>query len=294
MMAKKTLQYLFSVVVLLLAAHSFAADTADFVGDKKCRRCHKDNVADLASNIHSKAHYWDAETSGCESCHGPGSIHAKSELPSDILNPARLGSEEASAQCLTCHEDGRRHWQASPHDAMDVSCLSCHSVHNNDNPDMLNTPSIAETCYECHSEQRAYTLKRSAHPLRDASRVDNKGKMTCSSCHNPHGTQAEDLISANTVNDKCYECHQEMKAPVLWEHSAVKESCLNCHNPHGSNHEMMLVAKQPRLCQQCHQQGRHQTIAGEESGFFVGNRSCSNCHAQIHGSNHPGGVKIKR
>lgn len=293
-MSKKYLKYLISVMVLLLTAYSFAGDTAEYVGDKKCRGCHKPKVTDLATNIHSKARYWDAEAKGCESCHGAGSIHASTEAPEDILNPVRLGSEEASAQCLTCHEDGRRHWDASPHDAMDVSCVACHSVHGNDHPAMLKAASIEETCYDCHSEQRAYTLKRSAHPLRDASRFDNKGKMTCSSCHNPHGTQAENLISANTVNDKCYECHQEMKAPVLWEHSAVKESCLNCHNPHGSNHEMLLVAKEPRLCQQCHQQGRHQTIAGEESGFFVRNRSCSNCHAQIHGSNHPGGVKIKR
>jgi predicted CXXCH cytochrome family protein len=26
----------------------------------------------------------------------------------------------------------------------------------------------------------------------------------------------------------------------------------------------------------------------------VTNRGCSNCHAQMHGSNHPAGVKLKR
>ena len=292
-MVKKYLQCLFAVVVLLVATQSMA-DDSEYAGDKKCRRCHKDAVTDIQTNIHSKASYWDAQAKGCESCHGPGKKHSQSELPEDILNPANLESELASAQCISCHDKGTRHWVGSPHDAMDVSCVSCHSVHNNDHDKMLSKASVDETCYSCHSEQRAFTLKRSSHLLHDMSRADGKGKMSCIDCHNPHGTQAESLISANSVNDKCYECHQEMKAPVLWEHSAVKESCLNCHNPHGSNHEMMLVAKEPRLCQQCHEQGRHQTVAGEENSFFVTNRGCSNCHAQIHGSNHPGGVKLKR
>jgi predicted CXXCH cytochrome family protein len=80
---------------------------------------------------------------------------------------------------------------------------------------------------------------------------------------------------------------------VLWEHSIVKENCLGCHNPHGSNHEMMLNAKQPRLCQQCHEQGRHQSIAGQPNSFLVVNRGCSNCHASIHGTNNPSGIKLK-
>jgi len=292
-MVKKYLQCLLGVVVLLLATQVWAADE-EYAGDKKCRRCHKDAVADIAANIHSKASYWDADARGCESCHGPGLAHSKSKSADDILNPAKLDSEQASGQCLACHDKGKRHWVGSSHDAMDVSCVSCHKVHDNEHQTMLTSASVDETCLSCHTEQRAFTLKRSAHPLRDMSRSDGVGKMSCVDCHDPHGTQTESLISANSVNDKCYECHQEFKAPVVWEHSAVKESCLNCHNPHGSNHEMMLVAKEPRLCQQCHEQGRHQTIAGQENSFFVTNRGCSNCHAQIHGSNHPSGVKLKR
>jgi predicted CXXCH cytochrome family protein len=35
-------------------------------------------------------------------------------------------------------------------------------------------------------------------------------------------------------------------------------------------------------------------VAGEEMSFMVMNRQCSNCHAQVHGSNHPSGLKLKR
>jgi DmsE family decaheme c-type cytochrome len=292
-MLKKYLPLVFGTLLLGLTSTVAAAEN-NFIGDKQCKMCHNAEVTNFASNIHAKAAPNASGAETCESCHGPGQKHKSTKSKADILNPATLGNELASTQCLSCHQKDARHWAGSSHDAMDVSCASCHSVHDNTHPDLLTKSTVDETCLSCHTEQRAYTLKRSTHPLNDLSRSDGQGNMTCSSCHNAHGTQTESLISANSINDKCYECHEEMKAPLLWEHSPVKENCMNCHNPHGSNNENLLVAKEPRLCQQCHEQGRHQTLAGEKDSFFVTNRGCSNCHAQVHGSNHPSGVKLKR
>lgn len=283
------------VSVLCLSTLSRAAAGAGYVDTKACLECHEQTAQGYEKNTHAKVQYWDAAARGCESCHGPGSSHAGSGDPTDIVNPAKLPADNAVKICLTCHENsaGQRYWWGSAHQAQQISCLSCHSVHGS-NEKMLHAGTEAQTCFKCHPEQRSYMLKRSTHPVRDSSRSARQGKLSCSSCHNPHGTQTDKLIAANSVNDKCYECHQEMKAPVLWEHSPVKENCLNCHNPHGSNHEKMLTFKQPRLCQQCHEQGRHQSLSGAANSFFVINRGCSNCHAQIHGSNHPSGQKLKR
>jgi DmsE family decaheme c-type cytochrome len=228
---------------------------------------------------------------GCETCHGAGGQHAESD--GEILLTLR---SEASEACLSCHDGNlaQRYWQGSAHESQDVDCLSCHNIHNG-HDSLLQTRFEPDTCYECHVEQRAYAYKRSKHPLRDSSHSKNQqAKMNCSSCHNSHGSQSDKLIAANSVNDMCYECHQEMKAPVVWEHSPVKENCLTCHNPHGANHEKMLAFKEPRLCTQCHENGRHQTLAGQAGTFMVMNRSCSNCHAQVHGTNHPSGLKLKR
>ena len=74
-------------------------------------------------------------------------------------------------------------------------------MHNNYKK-LLNSRSEAATCFECHPEQRTYLFKRSRHPLTDSSRRNALGKMRCSSCHNPHGTQSEKLIDANSINDK--------------------------------------------------------------------------------------------
>ena len=96
--------------------------------------------------------------------------------------------------------------------------------------------------------------------------------MSCSSCHNPHGGRSRALIDATSINDKCYQCHFEKKAPVLWEHSPVKEDCLVCHTPHGSSNDKLLVSRIPRLCQDCHMQGRHQSgaLCSSITGGLVG------------------------
>ena len=86
-----------------------------------------------------------------------------------------------------------------------------------------------------------------------------EGKMTCTSCHNPHGTVTPALLKENSLNDTCFTCHAEKRGPFLWNHPPVLESCANCHDPHGSNHEHMLKLAKPRLCQQCHCGVRHPT-----------------------------------
>jgi DmsE family decaheme c-type cytochrome len=118
--------------------------------------------------------------------------------------------------------------------------------------------------------------------------------MECASCHNPHGTAGERLIDHGSVNELCTSCHQNMRGPFLWEHSPVREDCLTCHRPHGSNHPQILQARVTQLCQSCHQQGRHQTVAAVPAALWVGNKACLNCHQHIHGTNHPSGPLFQR
>ena len=118
--------------------------------------------------------------------------------------------------------------------------------------------------------------------------------MTCTSCHNPHGSVTENLLKANSVNKNCYTCHAEKRGPFLWEHPPVTENCTNCHEPHGSNHEKLLKISKPRLCQECHIETRHPTRPQDYRTRFVFNRSCTNCHSEVHGSNHPSGRSFTR
>ena len=120
-----------------------------------------------------------------------------------------------------------------------------------------------------------------------------EGKMDCASCHNPHGTIADSLINATTINDSCYECHADKRGPFLWEHQPVTESCLNCHEPHGTTRDHMLILSLPRLCQNCHTDG-HAPIPRGPDDRYVRGASCLQCHTLVHGSNHPSGIRFTR
>ena len=267
---------------------------ATVLGDvaAKCAECHEGVASDFTGSVHGKAfaHGEDHADASCVSCHGPVDKHIESGEPADILNPTRAKGEAADSSCLQCHQNDAKHafWAGSNHQEAGISCVDCHGVHQAVSPRRPKTVhTTTDLCLSCHTANRKDLAKRSGHPLRE-------GKLDCASCHNPHGTSTEHLVKADSVNDLCYGCHQEKRGPFLFEHAPVREDCMTCHTSHGSNHEAMLVTRTTQLCQSCHLQGRHQTIAGTDTALWNGNRACLNCHSQIHGSNHPSGPLFQR
>ena len=303
----------------LLAKGVSVPEGAAYVGEERCLSCHNVEGDNFAHTTHAKVFRQnpknDIERLGCEACHGPGSRHANENYmdkgliisftreatkpgekePAQAAGGRRLA--EVNGVCMQCHEGNQRiYWQASVHQGNGVACTDCHNpMAKFSQTGLLKKESISETCYTCHQQQRAEFRKRSHMPLPE-------GKMSCEDCHNPHGSATKPLLKADTVNQLCYSCHQEKRGPFLWEHAPVRESCLNCHSPHGSNQEKLLVAARPFLCEQCHTHTTHQnnlltqanTAAGSLPDERVIGRSCSTCHAQVHGSNHPSGARLHR
>ena len=286
------------IALVLLFAPSLQAQNAVPAKEPlgvQCATCHEALVKQYGTTRHGKAdQFGTVGYESCASCHGDVAAHLESGDPTKISNPDKLSPAESSAKCLACHtnDHNRSFWLGNTHELSNVGCLSCHNIHHGKSPEkLLVKSSINETCLSCHTDQRKALTQRSTHLFRDELR---RATMQCSDCHNPHGSQTEKMLRADSVNDTCYQCHTEKRGPMLWEHPPVGENCLNCHSSHGSNNVNLLSLRTPQLCQSCHIQGKHQTVSGFANSPWVLNRACLNCHSQIHGSNHPSGLKLQR
>lgn len=297
-MRNKLLAVLAFIFLYCAAGISTAKDIqpkASHIDPENCKMCHEDRAKTIGVTGMGKI--------DCQTCHGNGSLHADAAGDKSnpgfatIVNPKKLTPENIAKNCLSCHKEGRLFWKTGVHANKNLSCLSCHNVHPKNiqrlNKALLIRPTETETCFTCHKDKLA-SVKRSSHmPVKE-------GKISCATCHDPHGTPTAKNLKAPTVNELCYKCHTEKRGPFLWEHAPVRDNCLTCHDAHGSQHDKMLVAKRPfLLCQRCHITTRHPSSLYDASAVNVENnrvfnRACLNCHSNIHGSNHPSGKTYLR
>lgn len=289
-----------------------------YLGIEACRGCHETDYQSWSQTLHGK---WvlsfsakikptkksdptaDAEKKSgpmapptgridCESCHGPGSLHADDPYNPSLITRfgtrSTLSVREQNEACLQCHHKGATlYWNATVHGGS-LSCGACHQVMTPlSSKALLKKPTPDETCDACHRGIKAKMI-RSPHRA-----IQGRGAI-CTTCHNPHGSSAPGLLTSPSINENCYRCHAEKRGPFLFEHFPVSENCLLCHDAHGSLHQRLLKARQPFLCMDCHTNlpGTHDPL--NPNGRYSVNRGCVNCHAMIHGSNHPSGAKFQR
>lgn len=266
-------------------------------GDAKCTSCHDEADAPELLRIGKTKHGTkaDGRTPTCTNCHGESKAHVdhkgSDKPPKPDMAFGKNTKNEAAARsdaCLSCHQGGKRiHWQGGVHANRDVTCASCHKIH--DGHDKVRSKQTqTEVCFTCHKEQRNQVSRPSHHPIIE-------GKMTCTSCHDVHGDNPK-MMARGTTNDTCYTCHMEKRGPFLFSHQPVTEDCSICHNPHGTTIASMLKSRAPFLCQSCHDPagGHHGAAANlanatstSPGGAGMGTmaRGCLNCHTNIHGSN---------
>jgi DmsE family decaheme c-type cytochrome len=259
-----------------------AVEGADeLMGADECAACHDEvqGYAPIATNH-----------ADCESCHGPGNVHADSEEITDIRYPA-------SVECLGCHEAGRANnlsWSTGEHERAGVICSDCHNPHNREPRNLrrvkrLNFPNAdasSQLCISCHEEIASQLDLPSHHPVQE-------GMIGCPDCHAPHGDRRIALGSGTAL---CSSCHQDYAGPWIFEHLPAAESCTDCHAPHGAVSYNLLDTSQPTLCLSCHSTpdiwhlragegdpiGPGTSISTAVSEAFY--TRCTDCHGAIHGS----------
>jgi len=271
-------------------------DRAQYVGQDTCLGCHETQKYNGTRHAQAFNARTPAATHGCESCHGPGKAHAESGDASLIKRLNVMSPSEASATCTTCHDRASHAlWDGSQHDQRNLSCVTCHSIHSPKGDKQIKAVNQIALCGTCHRPVTNKLHRFNHMPVRE-------GAMTCTSCHNPHGsTNVKLLRVGTTIDESCTSCHADKRGPYLWEHAPVSESCVTCHDPHGSNNDRMLVSKLPFLCQRCHVTSRHPPTVYE--GYLLQNsqnankiygRACTTCHQLVHGSNAPSGKALLR
>jgi len=279
------------------------AVAANYVGTKVCLGCHTSQATEFNHTLMGRLAQQGKLQ--CESCHGPGSEHARlgggrgvGGIISFRIDDTSRTAEENNAICLGCHERGdRTNWPGSTHETRNLMCTNCHTIMKQvSRKNQLKTAWEPDTCFQCHKDRRAQMFRSSHMPMREGSLApfeSGEGKIVCSDCHNPHGSFTEALLRADSINDTCYKCHAEKRGPFLFEHEPVRENCDNCHDPHGSINEYSLKMPRPRLCYECHNLMAEGTVGLNNVHGGLG-QSCQNCHVNIHGSNSPGGFLFAR
>ena len=151
-------------MALVLSGLATAAVSAQVeegtVGSEACRECHDLEFEDYRRSIHFQGRDEAAEDTGCESCHGPGAEHVRTEGDISFIfsysDPLRTVKEKVD-RCLSCHEGDVESFQfmSSDHMKGTIDCSACHQPHlSRGNDGLLPRPEF-EACLSCHQEIQA-------------------------------------------------------------------------------------------------------------------------------------------
>ena len=251
-----------------------------------CARCHQGVVKASVKDPHARPGQPAAGPgASCASCHGPGEAHIQSGGDkSKIFNPAEAAAKEVNDRCLNCHAGKHEVFQTSAHGRGNVSCIRCHIIHGNHKSEHLLAVSQPDLCFQCHEEQRPQFSATFRHKVIE-------GLVLCTDCHEPHGSFGERLQRFPAQEDiVCTKCHIEIAGPFEYEHAIVKtEGCTACHSPHGGpNQHMLNRARVNTICLLCHFPPKISSTGEsliEGHDLTAGLQLCTDCHADIHGSN---------
>lgn len=168
----------------------------------------------------------------CQRCHGPGARHLElassgrvdaSDIRRAIVNPVRLGPEREMEVCMQCHlpvatagphlqRFGRAVYSYRPGEPLADFAVRFDLV----------DPETGELSERFEVDSSSYRLRRSP------CFVGSRGKMTCTTCHNPHhAPRGEEAV--RHYRERCMDCHAEVSPQA---HPRPGESdCASCHMP---------------------------------------------------------------
>ncbi len=219
---------------LELSGLPVAIKGAKYVGTDTCASCHDKEYKEFKLSMHARVSPKDVPdgvSTGCEMCHGPGSVHVDNGGgKGNIINPAKNPQS-----CFTCHTDKKMEFRLPYHHPVlegKMSCTDCHDPHGIDVLPWTATSErdVNEVCFKCHNDKRGpFIWKHDA--LREG----------CTVCHKVHGSINDKMLIARDVN-LCLRCHATVNFPFMQSDNHTMHlpygTCWSagCHQAvHGSN-----------------------------------------------------------
>lgn len=182
------------------------------------------------------------EAIDCERCHGPAQNHvnlarsgaAAEAIAQAIVNPGNLSNELQMEVCMQCHLET-------------TSGNLPHSVHAIDKGIFGYRPGEPLEQYRYAFDHPAGTghddkfeIASQAYRLRkSACFIKSEGRMTCTTCHDPHRVP-KDRISA--AIQSCFDCHNPKDCMEKMElRLPVQDNCIQCHMPRRRTDDVVHV-----------------------------------------------------
>jgi len=272
----------------------------------ECGDCHEEQLDAIAGGVHARIPK-SPQLDACETCHGPGAVHADDNETTNITQPAKLSAKSQRKLCGRCHA-----YELADHGgpldtllAAGKRCSDCHRVHeiHANTPAAKHPASFRDRaaqdaaatavgmpkCVDCHRDKpnklgRHRALAAREHPWQPGWDPDT----TCERCHGngsehvaSHGiarliTRPDRVVSGTAT---CRSCHSEVD-PVEFHWKGRKKPLLGtangklrCTTCHGVHHESETSGPRTDLA-----------ATGLRGG------DCARCHApafrELHGTVH--------
>jgi predicted CXXCH cytochrome family protein len=210
-----------------------------------CLACHAGRVEPVGDAVHRlKLHELAI---GCESCHGPGSLHrdwrrAKKVGVGDedrtIINPGKLSRPLLEAVCSSCHQAAAASVMLRGRAATDLRPGRPITDHRMD--------------YDLDAGKDEMTIVGHMEQMRRSACYQKSSELTCLTCHDPHArAKPKDAVARH--RQACLSCHATQGC-ALDQAERFKRSpadnCVACHMPRGDT-------EVPHIAFTHHRIGRH-------------------------------------
>ncbi|MCS6977788.1 MAG: tetratricopeptide repeat protein [Gemmatales bacterium] len=197
-----------------------------------CLYCHAGRVEELPRSTKVVIH---EQAIGCESCHGPGSLHAeyhRSKNPKHdeessgeddftIVNPGKLSRPLLESVCAACH----------------LSTVTSVPIRGRKQTDYRPGLPLSDfrIDYRFDFDQEQMTVVGHMEQLWQSRCYQKSPDLTCLTCHDPHAKQPPtDRIAYH--RQKCLDCHASQPCkvePAERRKVTAQDSCIVCHMPTG-------------------------------------------------------------